>query len=114
MAEAAARRVAPAAIDPENLHFRLDEHERVLDQIGQAIKPECIAALVQGAVAALHSSMQAETEKLLKAVREDVQTDKDVVAAVKELVECLRRPVTRVTTLDLPSGPVTIRTTESR
>lgn len=98
----------------EDLHFRLDEHERVLDQIGQAIKPECIAAVVQGAVAALHASMQAQTEKLLSAVREDVQTDKDVVAAVCELIETMKRPVRRTTTLNLPSGPVTVTTEESR
>lgn len=70
--------------DPE-AHFRLDEHERQLHQMGQDLSPQSIAAVVHGAVSALHVTMQAETEKLLKAVREDVETDKSVVAAIGEL-----------------------------
>lgn len=107
--------------DPNDLDWRLDEHERQLHQIEEGLKPEHVAAIAQGAVAALHLSMQAETEKLLKAVREDVHTDQEVVAAMRELcadikslILCLGAPVTRRSTMDLPSGPVTVTTTETR
>lgn len=50
-----------------------------------------IAAVVHGAVAALAASMQAETSKLLKSIKEDVDTDKLVVAAIGELVAELKQ-----------------------
>lgn len=75
--------------DPE-AHFRLDEHERQLHEMGQNLTPDKVAAVVHGAVAALHVTMQAETEKLLKAVREDVETDKSVVGAIGTLVTEMR------------------------
>lgn len=79
-----AQKAAPK--DPaEEAHFRLDEHERKLGELGKTLTPEVIAGVVHGAVAALHVTMQAETEKLLKAVREDVETDKSVVAAIGQL-----------------------------
>lgn len=83
---------APAdpAKDAQDLHFRLDEHERQLHEMGKTLTPEAVAGVVHGAVAALHVSMQAQTEKLLTAVREDVQTDKSVVAAIATLVTEMR------------------------
>jgi hypothetical protein len=80
---------ATGPADPE-AHFRLDEHERQLHEIGKNLTPEAVAGVVHGAVAALHVTMQAETEKLLKAVREDVETDKSVVAAIGELCTDLK------------------------
>jgi hypothetical protein len=74
----------------EEAHFRLDEHQRQLDELKAHTSPEHVAGMVQGATAALHTSMQAETEKLLKAVREDVDTDKAVVKAIGELVAVIR------------------------
>src|SRR5580658_10502002 len=77
--------------DIDNAHFRLDEHQRQIEQLQEGMKPEHVAAVAHGAVAALHVSMQAETEKLLKAVREDVETDKSVVAAIGKLIEAIDR-----------------------
>jgi hypothetical protein len=74
----------------EDAHWRLDEHQRQLDAMKAQMSPEHIAGVAHGAVAALHMSMQAETEKLLKAVREDVDTDKAVVHAIGELVAAIR------------------------
>lgn len=105
---------APKGPADPDAHFRLDEHERLLSELGKNLSPEVVAGVVHGAVSALHVTMQADTEKLLKAVREDMQTDRDVVAAVRELITVLKTPVTRTTTLQLPSGPVTVTTTETR
>jgi hypothetical protein len=82
--------MAPQNTD-EEAHWRLDEHQRQIDELKKHISPEHIAGLAHGAVAALHVSMQAETEKLLKAVREDVDTDRSVVAAIGELVAVIKQ-----------------------
>lgn len=102
-------------VDPvEEAHFRLDEHERKLDAIGKALTPETVAALVHGAVAAVEVSMKARFDELLEALHEDSKSDREVVGALRELIETLRMPTTRTAHLDLPSGPATMTVRESR
>jgi hypothetical protein len=109
----------------EEAHFRIDEHERRLSGIESALKPEVVSALVHGAMAALAGEMQnnlnSQMQQLVKVVREDVATDKGVieevrklVGAVGELVRVLKAPVTRTSTVHLPSGPVSMTATERR
>ncbi|HUP06808.1 MAG TPA: hypothetical protein VMU47_06645 [Caldimonas sp.] len=99
----------------EEAHFRLDEHERKLE----AVKPETLAAMLQGAVEALHARHQVDLERLIAAQREDIDTDRKVIEKLEaladritELVEALSRPKTRTATVQLPSGPATINVRE--
>lgn len=109
----------------DDLHFRLDEHERALSGIGKAMSPEIVGALVSGAVEALHAAMKAEihtlrtsqaseTEKLMQAITADAETDRAVIASIERLIEAMNRPTTKTGTLDLPSGEVKLRIVESR
>jgi hypothetical protein len=98
----------------EQAHFRIDDIERSLTSVHAAIKPEVIAALVQGVVSTLEIKMQGETERLLKAVREDVTTDQEIIKELRELVAVLKAPITRTSTIELPTGPVSMTVTEHR
>lgn len=111
--DGAMRGISPAA-DMNDPHWRIDEQERRLGAIEEALTPEMVAAVVAGAVAALKAQMQTETQALLKAVTQDRAGDGELIAAVKELVQTLRAPITRVSTINLPSGPVSMTVNESR
>lgn len=101
--------------------FRMDEHERRIDAIGKALTPETVAALVQGAVAALQATTDGKLQQILSAQKEDVAADKEVAASIHqligkidELISTLRAPVTRTATIALPSGPATMQVKETR
>jgi hypothetical protein len=108
--------------DPiEDAHFRIDEHERKLESIGKALTPETVAALVQGAVAALQATTDAKLERILTAQTDDAAADKEVAAKISaligkidELIATLRSPITRTATISLPSGPANMTVRESR
>jgi hypothetical protein len=124
MAELALKGV-PKKRDPaEEAHWRLDEHERKLEEV----KPEKLAAMLQGAVEALHARHQVDTERLISSVKEDVESDRAVVKKLdaltvqlaelcrdlKALVAALSRPTVRSATVDLPSGRATMTVHEKR
>lgn len=106
-------------------------------QIEENVGPDVIAGLVRGAAAAFHtgledrvrSAMDSQTERLLAAVKQDIETDRGIISALAELVAQLRTapktpdlmpvlsemrallqhltaPRSRTGTIDLPSGPV--------
>jgi len=105
---------APSADDRLNdAHFRLDESERRLDTLEKTIAPEMLAELVKRAAQIMFDGMKMEQAKLLTAVREDTETDRAVVQAIRELIEELRRPKERRSTVQLPSGEVSVTTHES-
>jgi hypothetical protein len=62
----------------------------------------------------ISTSLQKETERLLVAMQEDVQTDREIVVAIRELVQALRAPIQRTCTLHLSTGPVAITVHEQR
>ena len=114
---------APAGgVVDEEAHFRIDEIERQQAEFAEAIDPNLIAGVVRGAVAAMHADteskvsgmMQAQTERLLEAVNKDAALDREVIASIRELIDTLKQPVTRTTTINLPSGPVTMTLHEKR
>lgn len=103
----------------EDAHWRMDEHERALDEIKRGLSPEVVAAIVQGAVSVLHTKLMetvqqkyTDMEKLLEGFRGEVSDNKELACAVRELVAKLG-PKTKTATLNLPSGPVTVTIQES-
>lgn len=110
--------------DPiEEAHFRIDEHERKLSEIGKIA--EGIPALIHGGVATLQAGMDAAMDsklaKLIAAQAQDVETDRAVVERldrliekISALIEVMRAPTTRAATINLPSGPVTMTVREAR
>jgi hypothetical protein len=120
--------------DPiEEVHFRVDEHERALQEIRKI--GDSIPALVDGGVAALHASMKAELAQILAGQAADVASDKEVAQSNREvaetnkalakqmqdlcaridtLVRALCTPTKRTAVLELPSGPATMTVRESR
>jgi hypothetical protein len=115
---------APQPKDPmEEAHFRMDDHERRMGALEEATKPEHVAAVVGGAAAAVHGSMQAKFDSLLATMREDVKTDaevskgikdliasnSEVVGAIKELIQAMSASRTRTVTAHLPTGPLKIQ-----
>ena len=120
--------------DPiEEVHFRVDEHERALQEIRKI--GDSIPALVDGGVAALHASMKAELAQILAGQAKDAEADravaesnrelsesnkalaseiKELCADIKTLVRALCTPTTRIATLTLPSGPATMTVREAR
>jgi len=113
-------------IDPvEDLHFRQDETERAIAALAMSSKPETIVSVVQGAVCAMQAQLQNDIvsngQKLLDAFARDAATDESVAAKLDlvaekldALVSMLAKPVKRVCTVEMPSGPVTMTVTETR
>jgi hypothetical protein len=105
----------PAAGKPkdplEDVHFRLDELHRML-----AAQPSTdhIAGIAAGVTAAALERIEAQLVAMKTATDEDVRTDREIIQSVRDLIEQLKKPVTRTTTVNLPSGPVTMTTTEKR
>ena len=92
--------------DPiEEVHFRVDEHERALGEIKRALTPDNVAAVAHGAVAMLthelekrlQEQMEAQFSQLIKAVRADVETDRAVAEGLKELVAQLKEQIAQGT-----------------
>jgi uncharacterized protein (AIM24 family) len=109
----------------EDLHFRQDEIERALAALALSSKPETIVSVVQGAVCAMQAQLQNDIvsngQKLLDAFARDATTDESVAAKLDvvadkldALVSMLAKPVKRVCTVEMPSGPVTMTVTETR
>ncbi len=112
---------APAGRGPVDAeaHFRIDEHQRQIDQIKGAVHPDHVAALVHGAIAALQSTMRAELDKMMKAMAEDSETDRAVVKAILELVQELKAAHAEVTvekhgTVTTEQGTHTMHVVETR
>jgi hypothetical protein len=98
----------------EDLHFRQDEIERALAALALSSKPETIVSVVQGAVCAMQAQLQNDIvsngQKL-----ESVAAKLDLLAdKLDALVSMLAKPVKRVCTVEMPSGPVTMTVTETR
>ncbi len=109
----------------EDAHFRLDDNERSIAQLKKLSSPEARAGELSGAAAMIHASVD---EKIAKATQRDAEADARVAQLLEKLIECmyeqgermdrlievLLTPSTRVSTVELPSGPVSMRTTETR
>ena len=112
----------PAKKDPvESAHFRIDEHERQIGSMKETLSPVAIAAMVRGALAEQQLSLEAKLERIIAAQAKDMETDKAVVGKITELCEELKAltvallsPMTRTSTINLPSGPVTMTVKEQR
>ena len=113
-------------IDPiEDVHFRVDEHERALQEIRKI--GDSIPALVEGGVSALHAHMKTQLDELRAGQAEDIESDRalaesnkvlaskidELCADLKSLVRALCAPTTRTATLTLPSGPATMTVRET-
>lgn len=98
----------------EDAHGRMDDQDKRLQKIEAGMTPEVVTGIVQGAMAVLQSALQADNTRLMKKLTEDVEADRDLVQAVRELIDVLKTPVTRTSTINLPSGPVTLITKEGR
>lgn len=103
----------PGPVD-EEAHFRIDEQARRLQQLEQATSPEVVAAIVTGVVTAVQAQMRSEGERIMKAVNAGSEGERAVVAALRELIDTLRTPVERTSTINLPSGQVTMKIDERR
>jgi hypothetical protein len=110
----------------EQAHYRADDHERRIGELkGMADK---LPAMVHGAVEALHAGMKAEMahrdedfKALLSELREfiavqkaDAMKDAQVVERLDRLIEVLGAPSVRESTINLPSGPVTMTVRERK
>jgi hypothetical protein len=112
--------MAEKKADPlEEVHFRVDEHERRFAELGRIA--DSIPALVHGGISALQAALDAKLEKLIAAQAQDVESDRAVVqkieelcADIKSLVRVLSSPTTRTAVLTLPSGPATMTVRETR
>lgn len=114
----------------EEAHFRIDEHERRLEDISKV--GDSIPDLVNGGVAALAAALKTEFLREIQEIKDlreqDIETDKAVVESNKAIVtkldslcgkidrlcDALLAPTTRTATLDLPSGAATMTVRESR
>ena len=116
----------------DDAHFRIDEHQRKLDAIEKNIAPEVMGAHVQGAATMILAQVRAEHDKRdaeaaksqaedAEADKEVAQTNREVVARLDMLIEAIHALVRgmgvsceRVSTIDLPSGRVTVTTKETK
>ena len=111
------KKTMPAAGKPqgrdalEEVHFRLDELHRMFASQPTA---DHIAGIASGVCAAALERIQMQLMQMQAATDEDVKTDREIIQSVRELIEQMKKPVTRTTTVNLPSGPVTMTTTEKR
>lgn len=114
-----------APVDAE-AHFRIDEQERRLSEIGKATSPEAIQALISGVQAALQASSRADVEELRRQVMASQSDSKAMLQVVDllgsflakqdalnskmdQLLSTLSSPREREVTAHLPSGPITMR-----
>jgi hypothetical protein len=103
--------------DMEDLHFRLDEHER---QLAGLPSTEAIAGIAGGAVSVMLSEIKRDIAEIKVRQTEDLELDRKVAEsntalaeAMLKLCEQLAKPTTREITAQLPSGPVTMTVKES-
>lgn len=91
--------VKPKGDPIEEVHFRVDEHERRLHAIekGASALPDSVAGIVHGALSTFKHEQQGREDKL--AARHE-----QVLAALERLIEVLGKPKTRTATIDLPTG----------
>ena len=89
-----AKRASKGAHD-EEAHKRIDELEKTLAEL-----PEKLLAVVM--------------PHILSAIPRPVNLEELLATALRELVIALRAPTVRTGTVELPSGPVTLTTTEMR
>ena len=104
--------------DLEDLHFRLDEHER---QLAGLPSTEAIAGIAGGAVSVMLAEIKRELAEIKTRQTEDIALDREVVESNRKLAEALTamcaqmcKPTSREITAQLPSGPVTMRVQEMR
>jgi hypothetical protein len=102
-------------LDPiEDVHFRIDEAERKIAEISTATNPKMLENMLRGFLAALQAEGKAEKEAD-RAEREALRRDNESLRGeIRELRELLMKPTTRIGTVELPSGPVTMTITEKR
>lgn len=102
----------------EEAHFRIDEMER---SIAALPTTEVIAGIATGASAATVQQLKAEIAQIKSRQEEDIALDREVIqsnvelrASIKELIECMGKPTTREINAQLPSGPVRMTVSERR
>jgi len=95
----------------EDAHFRIDELERKMAAVPNS---DHIAGVVSGAVNAKIEEMRKDIAEFKAGVEGRVQSANELTLALKELVETLKTPVERTSTVHLPSGPVSLTTHEHR
>jgi hypothetical protein len=128
----------------EEAHFRIDEHERRFAELDKAFSPEMLTGIAQGAVSVLGAELdrrlKEHSDHIVELLGKDVETDKEVVASIKELVtvikellisksevshkelsedirelvKALRAPTTRTATVELPNGHATMTVRERK
>ena len=96
---------APSAVLPIGLpwleaHFRIDEQERRL-----AAMPDSAAQLGQ---------LLNAFEKVLQLHVELLQSTQALMKSNQTVIDAIKAPATRTSTVNLPSGPVTMTTHETR
>lgn len=102
----------------EEAHFRIDEMERRMASVPST---EHIAGIAGGAVSVMLEEIRRELGELRAEKSEDVKADRELtrsnqelVGKIGELIEAMKAPKVRTSTVNLPSGPVTMTTKESR
>jgi hypothetical protein len=103
-----------AATSATHAHERIDKLEK---KSGSEDLSAEIARQVKVAIAVLQEDAakdKAEMQKLIDAVVADKETDRELIATIRELIAALKAPLKRESTMELPTGTVTMRTIESR
>jgi hypothetical protein len=99
----------------EEAHFRIDEMERKFATIPPM---DSIQAAFTGMLAMALEEMRRVVEKGTAtqptAAVADIQADKELTVAVRELIACLKGPNSRTVIAQLPSGPVSMTINETR
>lgn len=105
----------------DDAHMRIDEIDRVLMAVRDAIKPEVLAALLAAAMGTVDIQRRCDKEEILAAITRDLAADAKVAESnaelitwVRELVKVMCMPVTRTSRINLPTGPVELTVRETR
>jgi hypothetical protein len=93
--------------DIEQAHFRIDELSRQNTELRKWADPAHLAGVAHGAVMEVHNKFPKDAASLILAIYENT-------AAVQALVKVLSAPVTRESTINLPSGPVHMSVRETK